>query len=89
MTNKSNTVFALPSWGSQRGQGGHSYRGGSTVSAVVEMSVECFGDTDGGCPTVAEGRDRKSFLEMTPELTLKEQLGVSQANEATVKIIQA
>lgn len=51
--------------------------------------MECYGDIDEGCPTIAEGRGRKSFLEMMPELNLREQLAVSQANEATVKVIWA
>lgn len=43
------------------------------------MSVECCGDIDEGY----------LILEIMPELNLSEQSGVSQANEAMVKVIWA
>lgn len=53
---------------------------------VMEMSRERNGDKAQGCPNAPGGRDRKPFLEMTPELNLKEQLGGRRANEAMVQV---
>lgn len=42
-----------------------------------------------GLPDCTWSKDRKSFPEVMPELNLKEQSGVSQANQATVKVMWA
>lgn len=49
VTSKNNTVFVLPLQTSQRG---YTYMEGSTVRMVMREEHECYGDKEGGFPSV-------------------------------------
>lgn len=87
-TSKSHKTSVLPSWRAQSGQGGY---------ACIQALLSLWWWRD-AWPTIGTkmrvsdhtwSGDRKSFLEMMPELNLKDQSEVSQANQAMGKVTWA